>query len=452
MITLDKTLPAGYYYREAWMMQDIWSPDGTTFYVPPSCKGGHRATLTGGAYKATSTNGLIMRGAEKVTITDAAAISINDNLTVVLPTFVLNTLFSSASGADMGILNLNNGSVIARLNSTTGAMTFIFDDADGGADYTVSSTKVSWATDTEWQVSFTFDKDAGASSVELFVNGVSDSTHALADTVLTIPAGDTVYGYDNTTYLTGKITRGLMVWDTIVLNAAMLLKVYKGIPFTNNLKLQHMLDEGMGLAVDDKVAAALDGLISGTNTADIWDYDVRQACMGLDGRTGYAVTANIDCTGDITLVWVAKVMSDYTSLGAHHHYVQLFGGGTDLLRLRYEWTNDDFVTWQGYIGATGTAAVYDVKPTIGDYVIVCASYTLSGDTALMVNGIAGTSQTGGNPFPGLAQIFIGSSEIPNLYDVSKPIFCALIDGALTKAWARQYSRTLDNWLALDLGI
>ncbi len=31
MITLDKTLPAGYYYREAWMMQDIWSPDGTKF-------------------------------------------------------------------------------------------------------------------------------------------------------------------------------------------------------------------------------------------------------------------------------------------------------------------------------------------------------------------------------------------------------------------------------------
>ncbi len=388
-----------------------------------------------------------MRGAEKVTITDAAAISINDNLTVVLPTFKLTTLFSSASGADMGILSLNNGSVIVRLNSTTGAMTFIFDDADGGADYTVSSTKVSWAADTEWQASFTFDKDAGASSVELFVNGVSDSTHALADTVLTIPAGDTVYGYDNTTYLTGKITRGLMVWDTIVLNEAMLLKLYKGIPFTNNLKLQHMLDEGMGLAVDDKVAAALDGLISGTNTADIWDYDVEQVLLGLDGRTGYATAAGIDISGSTTFVWVGKMKTTGAALGANVTLAELYVDANDSLRLFGD-TSSNLSYYAEGANAPKTLTVA-VAHAMNDYLVLIGTVDTNGRAAFYRQGVQVDTDTAvGIRSVAVATAYIGSINGPAGYGVSKPCGVFLIDGALPQAWAKQYTQKLVNWMGL----
>lgn len=446
-ISLDKTLPSGYYYREAWLMQDIWSPDAATFYIPPSCKGGHRATLTGGAYKATSTNGLIMRGAEKVTITDPAAISINDNLTVTLPTFVLNTLFSSASGADMGIMTLNNGSVLAWLESDTGAMKFTFKDADGAADYTISSTKVSWAVDTEWQVSFCFDKDAGASSVEIFVNGVSDSTHADADTVLTIPAGDTVYGYDGTTFFTGKFTRGPIIWDTALVSAANLVLVYKGIPFATNLKLQHQLDEGMGLAVDDKVAAALDGLISGTNTADIWDYDVEQVLLGLDGRTGYATAAGVDISGSTSLVWVGKMKSTHAALGANVTLAELYVDANDSLRLFAD-TSSNLSYYAEGANAPKTLTIA-VAHSMNDYLVLIGTVDTNGRAAFYRQGVQVDTDTAvGIRSVAVATAYIGSINGPAGYGVSKPCGVFLIDGALPQAWAKQYTQRLVNWMGL----
>lgn len=454
-MTLEKMLPNGFHYREAWLAS--LGISGTKWRT--ACKGGHPLTLTGGAYKATTTNGLIMRGAERVTITDPAALSINDNLTVVLPTFKLTTLFSEAAGADMGIMNLNNGSVIAHLESDTGAMVFVFDNADGGADLTVSTTKVSWAADTEWQVSFTFDKDAGASSVEIFVNGVSDSTHAEADTVLTIPAGNTTYGYDGTTYLTGKITRGPMVWSTTLLTGAQLLRVYKGIPYATNLVLQHQLDEGRGLTIDDKATgAACDGVISGTNTANIWDYGVEQACMGLDGRTGYAVSAAsaMDVTFPWSLVWVGKLKSTYINTLTSAVLFKFYVDANNYVDLKWYLAVDPaLLNFQvkGSGGAVAQAWATGYVPAIGNYAIIIAVADSTHHSRIYGDGVAFTlSANATDPFVGLATAYLGRYHTALQYEVSSPIFVGLIDGALNGRQALQFSRDLNNWLGLGLGI
>jgi len=395
-----------------------------------------------------------MRGAERVTITDPAALSINDNLTVVLPTFKLTTLFSSASAADMGIMNLNNGSVIAKLNSTTGAMDITFDDADGGVDETVSTTKVSWAADTEWQVAFTLATAiAGTISVRLYINGVAENTNDQCDTVLTIPAGDTTYGYDGTTCLTGKITRGPMVWSTAIVSEANLLLVYKGIPFATNLVLQHQLDEGRGLAVDDKATgAACDGVISGTNTANIWDYDVRQVCMGLDGRTGYAVSAaGVDISGDVTSVWAGKVKSTYDTLATRNYLMTFHISVNDRFILYYyNVSNEILFTATG--AGTAKEAAWSVKPAIDDYLIIIATISVTGAVQLFINGSLIDSDTALPAISNAAATAYLGRDTTLYYDVSKPIFVPLIDGAFNGKQVLQYSRDLDNWLGTGLTI
>jgi len=415
-------------------------------------------TLTSGAHKATTTKGLIMRGAELVTITDPAAISIADNLSLILPTFRLNTLFSSASAADMGIMNLNNGAVIARLNSTTGALDIIFNDADGGADETVSTTKVSWAADTEWQVGFTFVKAAdGTVSVKLYLNGVAENTNDHCDTDITIPAGNTTYGYDGTTYLTGRITRGPKIWSTVALSAAQMLLANKGIILETNLALNHMIDEGRGLTIDDKITgSACDGTISGTNTVNIWDYGVKQAMCGFDGVDNYASSASsLNILGDVTLVEVIKAGSTYDTLAKVAVLLNMAIDGNNRLDFLYDDTEEAIIFRTRRGSTTDRLCAYSTKPAIGDYLILIGTLTVAGVQNFYVNGTLAATVSHASAITGAAAayLYLGRPQAADdYYDPSCPMLPALLDGALSGKEALDFSRTLNAWLNLGLTI
>ena len=441
----------GHEVREAWFAKDI---NGVTW--PSAISSGHALTLTNGAYKATTTRGLVMRGAELVTITDPAALAIVNNLTIVFPTFVLDTLFSSASAADMGLFNFNNGSVVADLNSTTGALDILCKGADGAADEIVSTTKVSWAAETEWQVAMTFAKQTEATiSVRLYINGVAEATNAHCDTDLTDGAGDTIYGYDGTTYFTGRITRGPRVYSTTVLSAAELLLLYKGVEEASNLVLQHNIDEGRGTAIDDKATgAACDGLISGTNAASVWDYvTVKQPCMGQDGIDSYAVSgAVVSIRNPVTLVDIVKMKSTYSALGADHRLCQIRSDANNGLLIVYE-NSSDVLRFEATGTGTSKTIDYSTKPTIGDVWVIVCTVSSDGATAYYVNGASVGTNTSLPDISGtLATLYLGASYVPSQYDASVHLGLALLDGALTVAQAKQLSADVDKWLGLGLSI
>ncbi len=446
----EKLLPSGHRFRELWLPEHIVGTE-----LPSAVVGGHASALTG-ALKGSTTQGLEMRGSERITITDHADISITDDLTVILPAFILPSIFSAASGADMGLMNLNNGAVIARLNSTTGALDFIFNNVDGGADETVSTTKVSWAADTLWEVGFTFENNGtGVVSVRLYINGVAENTNDQVDAVIVVPAGDTILGYDGTTYLTGKFQRKFVVYDTAVLTAAQMLFNYQGGIYATNLKAYIPLDHpGRGLSMPDRSTGGnCSGTISGTYTTLIWDYmgHPKLPVLSLDGINDYGLSSSgVDIDGDLTVLWVGKLRNIYDSIVAYWRLFYIRQNNNNRISLYYNANQ----TLAFYTIGSGTAKTINsgVTPAIDDYAIFIGTLTLAGASEMFYNGVSVGTETGTGVVSsaGFARAYLGSNHTPEEYDMSKAILVGLIDGVLDEKEARRLSRTLNDMLGLGL--
>lgn len=455
MINTKGWLPPEYSWRALWLPQNIIPNSSLLNSIHP----GHTLTLTG-ALLGSTVNGLEMRGAERITITDHADIHINDSLTVILPAFILATLFDSTAGADMGLMNLNNGAVIARLNSTTGALDFIFNDADGGVDETVSTTKVSWAAGTLWQVAFTFKfAPPGTISVRLYINGVAENTNDQCDQVITVPAGNTVLGEDLTTFFTGKFQRQFLVYDTTVLTEAQLLEIYKGIPYATNLKAYLPMDHpGRALTMPDRSTGGnCSGTISGTAIgAEIWDFagHPKLTALSLDEINDYAVSpAALKMNDSWSVILVVKAGTTYNALSANHCFIYFRIIGTSNHLLLYFSQPDDAIRYR-LTGDDGTADTIDYsgKPAIGDYLIFILTYDGTSAMQYFVNGsLVGTGTTS-IIAGGLATLWLGSSNVPSEYEISKPLLLGQAEGALSISQARQTSRLIDKELGLGLGI
>jgi len=449
----EKLLPPGYSWRELWLPQNI-IPNSSLL---GSIHGGHPLALTG-AQLGSTVNGLEMRGAELITITDHADIHINDSLTVVLPAFILPTIFSAAAGADMGIMNLNNGAVIARLNSTTGALDFIFNDVDGGVDEIVSTTKVSWAAGTLWQVAFTFKfAPAGTISVRLYINGVAENTNDQCDQVITVPAGNTRIGTDGVTFFTGKFQRMFLVYSTTVLTAAQLLEIYRGIPYPTNLKAYLPLDHpGRALTMLDRSTGGnCSGTISGTALANIWDFGAcKQATLDLDGIVDCGISsAGINISGDLSVIWVGKMKSAYHALSNAKNFYHLRIGANHEIQSVYGTEN---LIKFNIINVAGNVYLdTPLYPAIDDYWIMIGTIDAGSTVNFLINGVLVDSDTQPNLYPGLAATaYIGRDNLgtANRYDVSSLLLLGFVNGALSIPEAKQVSRLINNSLGLGLSI
>lgn len=452
----EKLLPAGYKFRELWLPQNI-IPNSS---LPGSVQRGHSLTLTG-AQLGSTVNGLWMRGAELITILDHADISITDNLTVVLPAFVLRGTFPSDYAADMGLMNLNNGAVIARLNHTTGALDFIFHNVHGLADLTVSTTKVSWAANTVWQVAFTFKNNGiGVISVRLYINGVAENTSDQVDSVITVPVGNTFIGEDLTTFFTGKLQRMCLIYDTTILTATQLLQIYNGIPYVTNLKAYLPLDHpGRGLTLPDRSAGGnCSGTISGTVIGpQVWDFEghPKLAVLNLDGRNDSAFQASAsNISGDISVVWAGKMGSTYSDVGNYKYFFQFYIDANNSIEIACQDTGTA-ITF--YCRGTGIGVATSFTPTwsIGDYIIMVDTLTAAGNMQLLSNGLLVATGSGvGKISASLASVYIGrdNTGIAGRYDVSKPILVGLIDGALSINDGIKFTRNIDKQMRLGLGI
>lgn len=447
-------LPPGYKYRELWLPQNI-IPDTSLLR---SVHAGHNLTLTGAKLSST-VDGLKMQGAELVTITDHADIHITDNLTVVLPAFILPVTFAAGAVADMGIMNLNNGAVIARLNSTTGALDFIFNDVDGGADETVSTTKVSWAKDTLWQVGFTFvNNGTGVISVIIYINGVAENTNDQVDGPIVVPAGNTILGNDLTTFITGKLQRQFLVYSTTILTATRMLNIYKGEIYATNLKAYLPFDHpGRALSMPDRSTGGnCSGTISGTATASIWDFGtIKQSALDVDGLNDYAQSALavIDTSGDLSMVWVGKIRTSYDALTGSPFLFTLRTAVGQIMTMEYNQPTNEFRFFYRFMpGPVDRIVTYTPKPSIDDYVVIICKLTAAGVISLFGNGVLMGTTTGGGSALGLGQITVGAHPGLSNYGHNKPLLIALISGAFTKKDAIAYARYLKNKFNLPISV
>ena len=441
-------------YRELWLPRAIKD----NAILSRSRYNGHDLALTG-AQKGSTVNGLEMRGAERITIVDHGDIHIADLLTVVLPTFILSGTFPDDYAANMGLMNLNNGAVIARLNQGTGALDFIFNNVDGGADVTVSTTKVSWAANTLWQVSFTFvNSGTGVISIRLYINGVADATNDQVDGPIVVPAGNTVLGEDLTTFFTDKFQGMFLVYDTAILTAARLLDAYRGIPYDVNLKAYIPLDHpGRGLAMPDRSTGGnCSGTISGANIgAEIWDFgQCKHPVISFDGINDLGQSsAGVDVSGATTTIWAGKLKAHYDGVLEDRYFVEHFIDNTNHYTLYLNCLTGD-IRWLCTVG--GASVVADLSGfgiEIGDYAILIGTVSAGGVTQIFANGILHDVGTGLAPIAaGGITTYIGAEDSPAYYDVSKPLLVALIDGAFTQEQAKVYSRWLDRIFHLGLGI
>ena len=453
MKLVEKLLPPGYRFRELWLPQNT-IPNSSLLY---SADGGHPLTLTG-ALLSSTVNGLEMRGAELITITDHADIHITNNLTVVLPAFILSSTFSAASAADMGLMNLNNGAVIARLNSTTGALDFIFNDVDGGVDETVSTTKVSWAAGTLWQVAFTFvNNGTGVISVRLYINSVAENTNDQVDGLIVVPVGNTTLGTDGVTFFTGKFQRMFLVYDTAILTLTQLLRIYKGEVYLTNLKAYLPFDHpGRGLTMPDRsVGGNCSGAISGTNTAAIWDFGaVKQPALGLDGVNDYGQSSSgVSIVRDCSLVLVCKMGSTYDALAGYHRFITCRMDGENYITIMYASDTDTIGFFAEATEGTQEGLPYAGKPSIGGYWIMLLTLTSGGVIEAFINGTSIGTDTGvGAISAGAATVYVGTTSATPDFDMNKTLLIALIEGALSTQEAKEVTRNINNLSGLGLSI
>ncbi len=452
MKLIEELLPPGYRFRELWLPQNI-IPNSSLLR---SVRGGHDLALTG-ALLGSTVNGLEMRGAERITITDHADIHITDDLTVVLPAFVLTGTFPDDYAANMGLMNLNNGAVIARLNQATGALDIIFNNVDGGADETVSTTKVSWAADTLWQVAFTFaNNGTGVISIRLYINGVAENTNDQVDGPIVVPAGNTVLGEDLTTFFTGKFQRMFLVYDTAILTEAQLLEVYKGIPYATNLQAYIPLDHpGRALTMPDRsVGGNCNGTISGTAIGEeIWDFgQVKQAVINFDGINDHAQSpAGVDISGDLTLFWVGKMRSTYDGLTGSTRLIHFYAtAGNNTIGIDMNFPTNSTRFGVGTLVGGFAPIFYTPRPAIGDYQILLLTLDAV-SIAAYVNGILAATDAAPGIMPFVSATgYLSKWADATGYDVSKVLLAGLIEGALSHKDAIAFSRRVKNMYNLPI--
>ncbi|KKN74865.1 hypothetical protein LCGC14_0386140 [marine sediment metagenome] len=445
----------GKSFRELWKAKNII---GTAWLS--SVPGGQPVTLTNEAAKRTTADGLLFHGAatDNVVISNDAGQNAKAAAHFTFE-FTPTQLFSSASSADEILFRKEaDGThyMTIYLNATDGKLTWKFVSA--GTDFTLTSTTASWTAGVKYIITVTLND---APVQRLLVNGtLEDSDTATA--ALTPNGGDIIIGSssdggtDGVKALISRFVMGIGATATIGLTTtadtgeeALLNKGFP--PATAKVQYLLTLDEGRGLTANNRGSGVGNGTI---DTGPAWVYSgPKQAVMSLDGINDYAVgPALSDISGDISFVWVGKMMSTYnTAVSRYLAHVKI--STNDEFALFYS-SGDDAIQWYAK-GAGGSALTvnYTTKPAIGDYWIIIATYTVAGALELMVNGPSrGTSSGGGAMSGAVATIYLGSKNTAVLQDVSSPILFGTVNGALSAQEGLNLSRYLNNWLGLGLTI
>lgn len=442
MIDLMKA-PFPVTYRELWLPPSV----NNNATLPSSVRGGHGLTLTG-ARKGSTVDGVHFTGVATSNINCGAIHSDIPKLWISFR-FKLDQDFTAASATIQYLFGKFNATDYILLSLRDGTGSLQFELIRGGATrFLLTSTTDSWNAGQWYHILVSFSDTVPAQRM-LIDNVLEDSdTQAAFNTPA---AGDFVIGDRDDPGL-GTGFKGVIAdffCGTDDLSVAEEAELYNGIPPANVVN-EYLLDEGRGVTAYDRGSGSNNGTLD-TDAEWAWGR-VKQPVISFDCINDVATSgAGVDVSGALTLATVIKAKSTYDGLAADHYLAHLFVDADNELRVYYD-NAADTLRFHAEGGGTAQTVDYTTRPVIDDYLILILTLTAGGVLASYVNGSLIGTTTGVGAIAGATTAYIGAEQTPSLYDISKPLFAALIDGAFTQNQARAYSRYLKNVFNLPISI
>jgi len=436
-------------YRELYLPPGIKGWNGP---LPPSVEGGHELAFTGARHGTTS-DGVHSDGAVTGNINYGA---IHDNAATYWISFRFrpDQPFSAAAATDQylwGKFVDATHFVWLVLRAADGKL--YFEGQDGGVnDFSIAAQNGAGDI-TAWNAGQFYDVIASISAANDVRLIVDNGTVVTVVTAIAFPnGGDFIVGdYDDPGAGTGF--EGVIVdvfGSTIDNTVAEEYDLYAGIPPVDVVNAW-LLDEGRGVTSYDRGTGGNDGTLDTTAT---WAFgQVQQPVISLDGINDHAASSTgVVISGDISMIWVGKMKSTYDGLVANHYITRVVVDADNRIDMLYN-AGIDEIQWvvQGsaVLGATG----FTTKPAIDDYMILIGTITLGGNMSFFLNGSLVDTDNGVGAVSAIGSIlYLGRAHAAVAWDISKPLFFALIDGAFTQAQALTYSRYLKNLFNLPITI
>ena len=440
MLGLPKT-PFPVTFRESWLPPAI---NGVG--LPSSVEGGHPLALTG-ARLGSTVDGVHFTGAVDSNINAGA---IHDNIAKLWISFrfKLDQLHDSGAVTSMTLWGKDlDATHRIRVTLESNGKLYI-EQKDGATVFLLWSVEDTWNAGQWYHVLASLSDTVPAQ--RLIIDGGTPVTDTQA-AVNTPNGGDFVIG-DLDDPGGGLGFRGVIadfVCGIDDLSTAEEEDLYKGIPPADAVNFWP-LREGRGVTAYDRGSGGDDGTL---DTTASWSFgQVEQPILDLDGMNDVGISSSgVDISGNLTLVWVGKMKSSYDGLSDGHYQVRIRVDGNNQLDFQYLAASDEIIfvyTGNGNIAIAG----YADKPAIDDYMIMIGVGMSGVGAKLFING--SLSEFAGNPAAipaGVATAFIGRRHVAD-YDLSTPLFIALIDGAFTAKQARAFTQWLKDIYNLPISI
>lgn len=436
-------------YRELWLPRGI----NENASLPSSRHNGHGLTFTG-ARKGTTADGVHFNGAVTSNINCGA---IHDNAATcwISFRFKLDQPFSVAVATDQYLWGKHVDAthfVWLVLRAADGKL--YFEGQDGGANDFSIAAQAGGVDITSWDAGRWYQVYASISAANDVRFRIDMGTVVTVVSAIAYPnGGDFIIGdFDDPGAGTGfeGIITDFFCEENNDLTTTEEIALRGGVPPTT-VDNEYLLDEGRGVTAYDR---GVDGNNGTLDTSCTWAFSqVQQPVISFDYRNDHAQSsAGVDISGGWTFVWVSKIKTIYdTSLGTL--YMTRFEVDANNYFQFVHWNAAANIRWQ--VVGNGTAGTVYFTPgwAIDDYAIFLGTLSAGGRIDVFVNGSFLGSETGvGAMSGGAATAYIGASAVPNLPDISKPLFVALIDGVFTQKQALAYSRYLKNIFNLPISI
>ena len=442
-------------------MPSIWLPLNLTWLhpginetasLPTSVEGGHGLTLTG-ARKGTTADGVHGTGANTSNI-NAGANAVDNAAAKYWVSLRFRPDVDWASGdGDQYIWGKYVDAthyIRCRLDSATGNL--IFEKNEGGA--TFSMAIASPAGDGIWHARVWYHVLCSISNTAAARFKVNDADLQTDADVAAMPnGGDLCFlDFDDPGAGTGFIGVEVDIFcGTDNLTGTEETDLFRGIPPADTVH-EYPLDEGRGSTAYDRGSGADDGTL---DTSCTWAFgQVQYPVLSLDGINDQGQSAaGLDIGGDVTWVHVMKAKSTYLDIAANPYQFFAVVDGANYVRYLFEAGLNLFQFSFRGIGVNTALTWTPSSLSIDDYIITIATKSGS-NISLCINGILVDSETGAEEIlrVGGATITLGATNVPDNFDISKPLFVGLIEGAFTPKQALAYSRYLKNVFNLPIDI
>lgn len=420
--------------------RQLWSPSAinANALLSNSVQGGQPLTLTG-ARGATSTEGVSGIVSVNSVINCGA---LYDNIGTLWVNLWFRLLRDPAAGG--AVLWGKNAAGTLGFCSIQNATGNLFFRNDVGGVLALTINNPGWILGAWYNVHCSY---SAANGKRLLLNNGSLQVNA---SVSATPNGGNLFLFD---YDAGGGNGNMcdiadVSIGTADLTAAEETALYRGIIPANAVNFWP-LDEGRGVTAYDRGSGGNNATLGSAIT---WKYgQVRQPLLSLDGINDRGQSsAGVRIDGPHTWVLVVKSKSTYNALAASHYLTDMDGAAAKTVF--YYDSAADAIKFRAY----GTGAIeisYATKPAINDYLILIGTVDSSDIPRFYVNAtLVGAGASCGVRTNAGRTLYLGSSNVPSLWDGSKPLFLAQIDGALSAAQVTTYSRYLRDMLNLPISI